>query len=37
MPAEPDFPTFEDGHRSNVLGDAIVESNREQRWVEVPE
>ena len=35
MPAEPDFPTFADGHRANVLGDAIVESNDEQRWVEV--
>ena len=27
MPAEPDFPTFDDGHRSNVLGDAIAASN----------
>ncbi len=35
MPDEPDFPTFEDGHRENVLGDAIAQSNREQRWVEV--
>ena len=35
MPAEPDFPTFADGHRANVLGDAIVESNDERRWVEV--
>jgi predicted dehydrogenase len=35
MPAEPDFPTFADGHRANVLGDAITLSNDEQRWVEV--
>jgi predicted dehydrogenase len=33
--AEPDFPTFADGHRANVLGDAIFESNAERRWVEV--
>jgi predicted dehydrogenase len=35
MPDEPDFPSFADGHRANVLGDAIILSNREQRWVEV--
>jgi predicted dehydrogenase len=35
MPAEPDFPTFAEGHRANVLGDAIALSNRERRWVEV--
>lgn len=35
MPAEPDFPTFDDGHRANVLGDAIALSNRERRWVQV--
>jgi predicted dehydrogenase len=35
MPSEPDFPTFADGHRANVLGDAVAQSNREQRWVEV--
>ena len=35
MPAEPDFPTFEDGHRSNVLGDAIAASNERRQWVEV--
>ena len=28
MPAEPDFPSFADGHRANALGDAIVESDR---------
>ena len=35
MPAEPDFPTFVDGHAANVLGDAIAVSNRDRRWVEV--
>ncbi len=35
MPDEPDFPSFADGHRANVLGDAIILSNREQRWVDV--
>jgi predicted dehydrogenase len=36
MPAEPDFPTFADGHRANVLGDAVAASARERQWVEVP-
>jgi predicted dehydrogenase len=36
MPDEPDFPTFADGHRENVLGEAVVRSARERRWVEVP-
>jgi predicted dehydrogenase len=31
--AEPDYPTFRDGHAQNVLGDAVVTSNRERRWV----
>jgi predicted dehydrogenase len=35
MPAEPDFPTFADGHRSNVLGDAVALSNDERRWIDV--
>jgi predicted dehydrogenase len=35
MPAEPNFPTFDDGHRSNVLGDAIAASNDRRQWVEV--
>ena len=34
-PSEPDYPTFADGHRANVLGDAIALSNAERRWVEV--
>jgi predicted dehydrogenase len=36
MPEKPDFPTFVDGHRANVLGDVVAESAREGRWVEVP-
>lgn len=35
VPDEPDFPTFEDGHRAQVLGDAVARSAGEQRWVEV--
>jgi predicted dehydrogenase len=35
MPEEPDFPTFADGHRENVLAEAIAESHRTERWVEV--
>jgi predicted dehydrogenase len=34
-PAEPDYPTFADGHWENVLGDTVALSNRERRWVEV--
>jgi predicted dehydrogenase len=30
-----DYPTFRAGHVENVLGEAITQSNREQRWVEV--
>jgi predicted dehydrogenase len=36
MPDDPDFPTFADGHRENVLGEAVAQSARERRWVEVP-
>ncbi len=32
---EPYFPTFADGHREIVLCDAVVESAREEKWVEV--
>lgn len=35
MPAEPDFPSFEDGHRAQLLGDAIARSGRERAWVAV--
>jgi predicted dehydrogenase len=30
------FPTFADGHREIVLCEAIWQSHREQRWVELP-
>jgi predicted dehydrogenase len=33
--AEPEYPTFRDGHVENVLGDALARSNRERGWVEV--
>jgi predicted dehydrogenase len=36
MPDEPDFPTFADGHRENVIGEAVTRSARERRWVEIP-
>jgi len=35
-PPDPDYPTFVDGHRANVLGDLIARSNRERAWVDVP-
>jgi predicted dehydrogenase len=33
--ARPDFPTFADGHDELVLGEAILRSAREGRWVSV--
>jgi predicted dehydrogenase len=33
---EPTFPTFEAGHRENVIADCILESSRDERWVDVP-
>jgi len=36
MPDEPDFPSFVDGHRANVLGDAVAASARDRTWIEVP-
>src|ERR687897_815924 len=35
MPAEPDFPTFADGHEEILLGEAIARSAAEERWVGV--
>ncbi len=35
--ATPDFPTFEDGHRALRVGEAILRSAREGRWVSVSE
>jgi predicted dehydrogenase len=31
-----DYPTFRDGHAGNVLGEAVLRSHTERRWVEVP-
>ena len=31
--ARPDFPTFADGHHEQLLGEAILQSAREGRWV----
>jgi predicted dehydrogenase len=33
--AEPDFPTFKDGHYGMVLGEAIEFSARQRKWVKV--
>lgn len=33
---EPTFPTFTDGHRENIIGDSILRSARENRWIDVP-
>jgi predicted dehydrogenase len=35
MPEEPGFPTFADGHRAQVLGDAIALSHRQRGWVAI--
>ena len=35
MPAEPDFPTFADGHEEILLGEAVAESAKTETWVEV--
>ena len=34
-PDEPDYPTFRAGHVENVLAEAVAQSSREERWVEV--
>jgi len=33
--AEPDFPTFEDGHRALVVEEAILKSSQTGKWVSV--
>jgi predicted dehydrogenase len=33
--AEPDFPTFLDGHQTILVDEAILKSAKEQRWVDV--
>ncbi len=35
--APPPFPTFADGHRETLLCEAILQSHRERRWVDIPE
>lgn len=35
-PIAPYGATFEDGHRAAMIGDAIVRSFQERRWIEVP-
>lgn len=37
MTAPPDFPTFEDGHTELVLGEAILRSARESKWIDIGE
>ena len=32
---EKDFPTFEDGHWENKIVEAVLESNKKQKWVDV--
>lgn len=32
---EKEFPTFEDGHYENRIVDAVLRSNKEQKWTEV--
>ncbi|RME46725.1 MAG: gfo/Idh/MocA family oxidoreductase, partial [Caldilineae bacterium] len=36
MPPDPSWPTFQTGHRANVMVDAILQSAAERRWVDVP-
>lgn len=33
--AKKDFPTFEDGHWENKIVEAVLESNKKQKWIEV--
>lgn len=33
--AEPDFPTFRDGHNTILVDEAILKSAKENRWVEI--
>jgi predicted dehydrogenase len=34
-PADPDYPTFADGHEEALIADAIAASAREGRWTDV--
>jgi hypothetical protein len=35
MPAEPDWSTFEDGHKEVAICEAVLSSNKDQKWVDV--
>lgn len=35
MPADPDWSTFEDGHKEVAICEAVLQSNRDKAWVEV--
>lgn len=35
MPAAPDFPTFEDGHRAIIICEATMKSFQEKRWIRI--
>ena len=35
MPAEPDWSTFEDGHKEVAICEAVLNSNKDQKWVDV--
>ncbi len=35
LKAEPDFPTFRDGHNTILVDEAILKSAKENRWVEI--
>jgi predicted dehydrogenase len=35
QPANPTYPTFADGLRELILCEKIIESNRNQAWVQV--
>lgn len=35
MSVKPDFATFEDGHHELVIGEAILKSSREERWIDL--
>jgi predicted dehydrogenase len=35
MPAEPDWSTFEDGHKEVAVCEAVLASHKSQRWVDV--
>jgi predicted dehydrogenase len=36
QPKSPSFPTFADGLRELIIGEAIVESNSKEAWVKIP-